>query len=60
MREQIQLLKAISKSIFIDFETEKCSFNGNARLCSTAEQIGTTIAKKIEIDSKLLNFMMED
>jgi len=60
IHEQLQLLQSISRSIFVDYDTERCSFSDNSRLTSTAEQLGTTMAKKIIIDSKLLEFVMED
>jgi len=60
IKEQTDLLKSISANMFIDYSTEQCSFEGKARLASTAEQLKAAMADKVIIDSKLLDYIKED
>jgi hypothetical protein len=59
IREQVAFIKAISTRMYIDYYTETCSFEGTARLKETSELLNTTLAKKILIDAKLINYLKE-
>lgn len=60
IKEQVDLLKSIGKNMFYDFATEKSSFGGNIRIKATAEQLQSIMAQKIVLDSKLLDYLVED
>lgn len=60
IKEQIDLLKNISKNMFIDLAIEKSSVGKNSKIKSTAEQLQNLMAQKIVIDSKLLDYVKEE
>lgn len=60
IKEQIEVLKNMSKSFYLDYSTERYSPKGNSEVLSFSSELQTNLNRKILIDTAILDYIMED